>query len=307
VTPARPPAIETSPEVEAALAAGRAVVALESTIIAHGFPRPDNIEVARAMEAAVREAGAVPATVAVLGGVVRVGLAAAELERLAFGADVAKCSTRDLAFVRATGGDGATTVAATARLAAAAGIAVFATGGIGGVHRGAGTSFDVSADLVELGRTRVAVVCSGAKSILDLAATCEALETHGVAVIGFRCDEFPAFYSRESGLGLTRTVADVTALAAVVRSHRDLDLPGGLVVCNPPPADVALARDELDALVERALSLAAAEGVGGGALTPFLLAALDRLSKGRTRAVNRALAVGNAALAGRLASALAAG
>ena len=292
--------VQISDEVRAALDCGGPGVALESTIIAHGFPRPDNLAVGFELEAAVRAAGATPATIALFDGRVRVGLDRPALERLAAG-EVAKCSLRDIAALTAAGAAGATTVAATLRIAAAAGIAVFATGGIGGVHRGAGGATDVSADLAELARSRVAVVSAGAKSILDLAATLEVLETHGVPVIGFGTDEFPAFLSQTSGLRLRHRVDTVTALARIVRAQRDLDLPAGLLICQPPPAAQAMAAAEVEDLVDRAVAEAAEAGIAGAALTPYLLAAMDRLSAGRTRRVNRALAIANAQLAAALA------
>lgn len=291
--------MQISDEVGAALDQGDPVVALESTIIAHGFPRPDNLELGLELEAAIRAAGATPATIALFDGRVRVGLDRPTLERLAT-EDVAKCSLKDIAAIAAAGAAGATTVAATLRIAAAAGIAVFATGGIGGVHRD-GTALDVSADLAELARSRVAVVAAGAKSILDLAATLEVLESHGVPVIGFGTDELPAFHSRTSGLKLAHRVDTVAALARIVQAQRELDLPAGLLVCQPPPAAEAMTAAEVEDLVGRAGGEAAAAGVAGGALTPFLLAAMDRLSAGRTRRVNRALAIANAELGGALA------
>jgi pseudouridine-5'-phosphate glycosidase len=300
--------LDCSDEVVAALGAGRAVVALESSIVAQGFPRPANRTLAAELHDAVRTAGAVPAMVAVLDGRIRVGLDAAALDRLAADPAVGKCSTRDLAFLVAGEASGATTVAATARIAAAAGIAVFATGGIGGVHRrlaGERGPLDVSADLVELSRTAIAVVASGAKSILDLAATLEALEALGVPVVGFRTGEFPAFHTARSGLKLAHRVDDVAALADLVRAQRGLGLPAALLVCNPPPAAAALAPAELEEMLRRALVEAASAGVSGGAVTPFLLAALNRLSGGRTQTVNRALALANATLAAELAMALA--
>ena len=293
-----------SEEVGAALAAGGPVVALESSLIAHGFRSPDNLAVGRTLEAAVRDEGAVPATVGVIAGEIRVGLDASEMARIAE-RDVEKCSARDLSFVCAMGRDGATTVAATVRIAAAAGIAVFATGGIGGVHRGASVSYDISADLIELSRANVAVVCAGAKTLLDLKATLEVLETQGVPVIGYACDEFPAFYTAESGLPLNQRVASVAVLARVVARHRALALPGGLVICNPPPREVSLAAPELEALVAAALFQAEAQNVSGAALTPFVLDQLDGLSGGRTRTCNKALAESNARLAARLTVVLA--
>lgn len=294
-----------SSAVRAALDDGRPVVALESTIIAHGFPHPENLAVGRALEAAVAEAGAVPATIAVLDGEIRAGLTDGELERLA-SADVAKCSVRDLPAICAHGRDGATTVAATLRVAAAAGIKVFATGGIGGVHRTAGGPADVSADLPELARSHAAVVSAGAKSILDLPATAEQLETYGIPVIGYRCDEFPAFHCRDSGLALAHRADTPADLAAIVAAHRDLGLPGAVLVCNPPPEEVAMGSDEIEALVGQAIRAAEAAGLTGPRVTPFLLAEINRLSGGRTERVNRALAVSNASLGASLAAALAA-
>ncbi len=289
-------------EVEDALRRGGAVVALESTIIAHGFPYPDNLALAEEMEAAVRGAGAVPATIAVIGGRFCIGLAERERQYLAAGEGIAKCSTRDLGVVSARGGDGATTVAATSRLAWMAGINVFATGGIGGVHPPVpGAPPDVSADLLELSRTPVTVVCSGAKSILDLPATLEVLESLGVPVIGYRTDRFPAFHAVDSGLDVPHRADSVTALAEIVHRHRALTLPGGVLVANPPPADLAIDRMGMEAMVAAALDEAADRGIAGPALTPFLLAALDRISDGRTGRVNRGLALANAKLAAEIA------
>jgi pseudouridine-5'-phosphate glycosidase len=297
--------IELASEVAAAMAAGRPVVALESSIIAHGFPGPDNRTLADELAAAVRTAGAVPAMIAVLDGRIRVGLDGAALDHLA-GRDVAKASTRDLGPLIAAGASAGTTVAATARIAALAGIKVFATGGIGGVHRrlpGDTAPPDISADLGELGRTPVAVVSAGAKSILDLPATVEMLETLGVGVIGYGTPAFPAFHSRESGIGLAHRADRIEQLASAVRAH--LELAGSAVlVCNPPPEDVAIPWPELAAWIDAALQEAMRDGVTGQRVTPFLLKALDRLSGGRSRAVNRALALSNAALGARLAAAL---
>ena len=287
--------IVISADVRAALAAGRPVVALESSIVAHGFPAPENRRLADALHETVREGGATPAMAAVLGGEIRLGLDADGLDRLAAGG-ATKCSARDLAFCP---GDGGTTVAATARIAAAAGVRVFATGGIGGVHRGA---LDVSADLPELARAPVAVVSSGAKSILDLPATLEALDALGVPVLGFRCAAFPAFHTADSGLALKHRFDDESALAQALLRHWALPGAGGVLVCNPPPAEAAMARQEVEALVGRALA-EAAEAKGDRA-TPAALSALDRLSGGRTTAVNRALALANARLGATLACAL---
>jgi pseudouridine-5'-phosphate glycosidase len=236
--------------------------------------------------------------------VVHVGLSDWQLDLIAERDDIAKCSLRDLAAVCRTGGHGATTVSATMRLAALAGIDVFATGGIGGVHPGAAITFDVSADLTELGRTPVAVMCAGAKSILDLPATLEMLETLGVPVVGYGCDTFPAFHSRDSGLPLRHRVDTPDEAAGLIRAQRALGLDAGILVCNPPPEEVAMTRPELDVLVARAQDRARDAGISGAALTPYLLAALNDLSGGRTRSINRALAIANARLGARIAAAL---
>jgi pseudouridine-5'-phosphate glycosidase len=295
--------IDVASDVADALAEGRPVIALESSIVAHGFPRPENRELADALAAAVTAAGAVPAMIAVVDGRLRVGLDAAALDRIA-GEDVAKASTRDLGPLIAAGRTAGTTVAATARIAALAGIRVFATGGIGGVHRRLDDGPpDISADLAELGRTPIGVVSAGAKSILDLPATVEMLETLGVGAIGFGTREFPAFHSRESGLPLPHHCDRVEVLAAAVRAH--LTLTGtAILVCNPPPAEVAVPWAELSGWVEAALEAAARDGVTGQRTTPYLLAALNRLSSGRSQAVNRSLALSNATLAAKLAAAL---
>ena len=293
-------------EVRAALAAGRPVVALESSLVAHGFPKPDNLDLAREIEATLRAGGAVPATIAVVGGEIRVGLGADELRLIATDPGVRKCSTRDLGHLIAARSHGATTVAATARIAAAVGVEVFATGGIGGVHRGAVRSHDISADLVELGRTPIAVVCAGAKALLDLPATLEFLETQSVAVIGYRCDEFPAFYTAASGLPLGCRADDAAHLAAIVDAHRRAGAPSAVVICNPPPERHALPAAELERLVAQALAAAAESGVSGADLTPFVLADLARRSDGRTRGCNRALVLDNVRVGAALACALSA-
>lgn len=292
------------PAVAAAFARGEPVVALESTLICHGLPRPRNLDLARTVEAAVRAEGAVPATVALIDGQIRLGLDDATLVRLAQAEGVAKCSPRDLPLVLAQGGLGATTVAGTIRIAAAHGIRVMATGGIGGVHRGGEASLDVSADLHELARSGVAVVCSGAKIILDLPRTLEVLESLGVPVVGYGTDRFPAFYARDSGLAVP-CVADVAGLAGLVRAQAELGWPSGLVVAQPPPADLALPAAELEAWIAVALGEARAAGIRGAAETPALLAALARRSEGRTVALNEALVLENARLAARLAAAVA--
>lgn len=285
----------------------RVRVALESTLIAHGLPWPDNRETARASEAAVREAGAEPATIAVLGGSIRVGLTPEELERLArapAGA-VLKAGRRDLAWAVARGLDAATTVGATLWIARRHGIGIMATGGLGGVHRGAGSTFDVSADLDELARADGAlVVCSGVKSILDVPATLENLETRGVAVVGYRCDEFPGFTTTSSGLPVEARVDSPGEAAEVVRAHRRLGLPGAIVLAQPPPADLALSRDEVESALDAALRRAEGRGVSGKAITPFLLDALREATGGRSLAANTALIVANARLAGEVATEL---
>ena len=294
--------LDCHPEVQTALAAGAPVVALESTLIAHGMPWPHNLETGRRLEAEVRRHGAVPATIAVLGGRLKVGLSAAELEGLARGgARVAKASRRDLALLVATGADGATTVAATMIVAALAGIKVFATGGIGGVHRGAERSFDISADLLELAQTPVAVVCAGAKSILDLGLTLEVLETHGVPVIGYRCSSLPAFYVRDSGHALAQRLDQPEALALAMHAHWQLGLKGGLVIANPIPAQHEMPRERIDAAIDQALAEAAAQGIQGKASTPFLLARVADLTGGDSLAANIALVLNNAALAAQVA------
>ena len=295
--------LQIDPMVERALAAGWPVVALESTLICHGLPRPRNLELGRAVEAAVRAEGAEPATIAIVDGIIRVGLDADTLVRLAQADGVVKCSPRDLALVMATGGMGATTVAGTIRIAAGAGIRVMATGGIGGVHRGGESSLDVSADLYELARTGVAVVCSGAKIILDLPRTMEVLETLAVPVVGYRCASLPAFYARDSGLPVPE-LDNVPALAELVRAQAELGWPSGIVVANPPPAELALPLEQLERWIAQAAADAQAQGIGGKDTTPFLLAALARLSDGRTVTLNEALVLDNARVAARLAKAL---
>ncbi len=295
------------PEVAGALAEGRPVVALESTIIAHGMPFPENLETARSVEAIVRERGAVPATIAVLGGKIRVGLDQAALARLGEGRDVAKASRRDLPILVARKLDGATTVAATMIAAALAGIEVFVTGGLGGVHRGAGSSFDVSADLRELAETNVAVVCAGAKAILDLGATLEVLETNGVPVVGYRTARFPAFWVRDSGFDLDHRADSAAEIAAVVRAKRDLGLAGGVVVANPIPEEHALDPELVEQAIGDALAAATARGVTGKEVTPFLLSRVEAATDGRSLEANVALVESNAALGARLAAELAGG
>ncbi|HKK36698.1 MAG TPA: pseudouridine-5'-phosphate glycosidase [Paracoccaceae bacterium] len=293
-----------SEAVADALAEGRPVVALESTILAHGLPAPRNLEVAAALEDVVRAGGAVPATIAVLDGRLRVGLDAAALERLAAGG-VAKLSRADLAAALATGGDGATTVAATMIAARAAGIEVFATGGIGGVHRGAEATWDVSADLRELAETPVTVVAAGAKAILDLPRTLEVLETLGVPVIGWRTDAFPAFWSRESGLPCPLRMETAAEVARAHRMRAALGLPGGQLLAVPIPEAAEVPRAEIEAAVADALAAAARDGVTGKAVTPFLLSRIVEATGGRSLEANVALVLNDAAVATEVAVALA--
>jgi pseudouridine-5'-phosphate glycosidase len=301
------PPLALAPEVAEALAAGAPVVALESTIITHGMPFPANVETARAVEAEVRRAGAIPATIAVMGGAIRVGLPPADLDALGRARGVRKLSRADLAWCLATGETGATTVAATMICAHLAGIAVFATGGIGGVHRGAEATWDVSADLHELARTPVTVVAAGAKAILDLPKTLEVLETLGVPVIAFGQDAFPAFWSRDSGLRAPLRADTAEAVAAAHRMRARLGLPGGQLVANPIPRKAEIPRAEIVPAIEAALAEAAAAGVAAKDVTPFLLDRLNTITAGRSLAANIALVRANAALAARIAGALAAG
>ena len=299
------PRLHIRPEVADALEGGRAVVALESTVISHGLPPPHNLEIARRLEAVIRERGAVPATIAILDGQLRVGLDDAEIEHLATASGIAKVSRRDLGAVLARGGDGATTVASTMIAAAMAGIRVFATGGIGGVHRSGESSLDVSADLIELGRSPVAVVASGAKAILDLPRTLEVLETHGVPVIGYGTDRFPAFFSRDSGLALDARADGPETAAAIMAAHWDLGLSSGLLIGNPVPEADGLAPEEVETWIQTALGEAEAAAITGAEVTPFLLGRLTELSGGRTLAANMALLENNAAVAAEISRAFA--
>ena len=292
--------LHVTPEVADALAQGGPVVALESTIVTHGMPYPDNLTTAQGVEQVVREAGAVPATIAVLDGELCVGLDDAALERLAAGAGsaaIAKASRRDLPALMAAGASAGTTVAATMFLAHRAGIPIFATGGIGGVHRGAEHTFDVSADLDELGSTPVAVVCAGAKSILDLPKTLEMLETYGVPVIGVGTDEFPAFFTRSSGLPVDHRVEGASDLAAVLREHARLGMRGGVLVVNPIPEADALDPADIDARIAEAIADAEREGISRKEVTPYLLARINDLTGGRSLVANIALIRHNARLA----------
>ncbi len=295
-------AIRRGAAVAAALASGRPVVALESTIVSHGLPRPDNLRVAREIERTVRDAGAVPATIGMIGGQLVVGLDDDELGRLAAGDAVAKLSVRDLAIAAARGVDGATTVAATSAVAAAAGIGVFATGGLGGVHRGADVSYDESADLVTLARTPIVVVCAGVKSILDVGATLERLETLGVAVAGYRSRRFAGFLVTDSGFDLDWSVDSPAEVAAVIAARRAQQLPvGALVLSNALPPDEQLDPDLHDRTLADGLAKLAAEGVSGKAVTPYLLAHFHAVTHGDSLAANVRAVLRNADLAARIA------
>ncbi|MFQ5813087.1 MAG: pseudouridine-5'-phosphate glycosidase [Anaerolineae bacterium] len=293
---------EIRSEVQNALNANSPVVALESALISHGLSYPQNLETAQALEQAVRESGALPATIAVIEGQIRVGLTEGELERLATQKGVRKVSRRDLPLAVARGEEGATTVAATMYVAALTGIEVLATGGIGGVHRG--QPFDVSADLPELAQTRVAVVCSGAKSILDLPLTLEWLETHGVPILGYQTDEFPAFYSRESGLPVDACVDTPAEAASIIRTKWELGLEGGVLVTVPVPEGAELPRELAEEAIERALAAAQEQGIAGKALTPFLLSQIAQSTEGASIKANVALLKNNVAVAARIAAAL---
>ena len=293
-----------SPEVAAARAAGKPIVALESTIISHGMPYPQNVHTAREVEQVIRDAGAVPATIAIIGGKICVGLSEDQLETLGSSPDAIKVSRRDLPYVLAQARLGATTVAATMICAELAGIEVFVTGGIGGVHRGAETSFDISADLQELAQTSVAVDCAGVKSILDIGLTLEYLETQGVPVISVGQPGFPAFFTRDSGFKADFQLDSPEEQAAFIRTKWQLGLKGGVVVSNPVPAESAMAPDEIDAIIHQALGEAQQQAVTGKQVTPFLLARIKELTGGRSLATNIALVKHNALVGARLAVAL---
>ncbi len=305
-TPQKPPftgalPLTFSPEVASAQQTGAPVVALESTIITHGMPWPQNVETARAVEDAVRGAGAAPATIAIMAGRIHIGLTDAELDALGQAKGVAKLSRADLAACLTRGDVGATTVAATMICAHLAGISVFATGGIGGVHRGADTSFDISADLLELAATPVTVVAAGAKAILDLPKTLEVLETHGVPVIAYGQDDFPAFWSRTSGLRAPLRMDSAAMIAAAHAMRGLLGLPGGQLVANPIPPEAEIARAVITPVIEAALAEAAAQGITAKHVTPFLLQRIFEMTEGRSLASNIALVLNNARLAAAIA------
>ena len=297
--------LDVAPEVREALAAGRPVVALESTIISHGMPYPKNVETALLVEQTIRDNGAVPATIAVIGGRLKAGLSREEIEYLGkAGRSVAKASRRDLPALVARGADGATTVATTMIIAHMAGIRIFATGGIGGVHRGAEVTMDISADLEELAQTPVMVVCAGAKSILDLGLTLEYLETKGVPVLGYGTEELPAFYTRQSGFRVDYRVDSPEELAAIYRAQRDMDYRGGMLVTNPIPAEYAMDKAVIDKAIDEALRAAEEQGVRGKETTPFLLAKVVELTGGDSLESNIKLVLNNAALAAKTAACL---
>ncbi|MBR1842643.1 MAG: pseudouridine-5'-phosphate glycosidase [Oscillospiraceae bacterium] len=297
--------LDIAPEVQKALSENRPVVALESTIISHGMPYPQNVETALNVERIIREAGAVPATCAIIGGRLKAGLSEAEIEHLGKkGYDVPKASRRDLPVLVARGSDGATTVTTTMMIAAMAGIKVFATGGIGGVHRGAETTMDISADLEELGQTPVMVICAGAKSILDLGLTLEYLETKGVPVIGFGTEELPAFYTRHSGFGVDYRIDTPEELAAAFKAQRDMGYKGGMLVTNPIPEEYSMDKATIDAAIEKALGECRAQGIHGKQTTPFLLARIKDITGGDSLASNIQLVYNNARLAAKTATEL---
>jgi len=290
-----------SSEVKKALSENAPIVALESTIISHGMPYPQNIEVARKVEATVRNNGATPATIAILEGSIHVGLQDEELEVFAQSKDVMKCSRRDLPFVISKKMNGATTVAATMIIAEMAGIKIFATGGIGGVHRNAENTWDVSADLIELAQTNVAVVSAGAKAILDLPKTLEYLETFGVPVIGFNTQEFPAFYTRSSGLKLSLQLNSAEEIASFLQAKWKMNLKGGAIIANPIPKEFELNSSEIEAAIQQAVLEANAKGITGKETTPFLLKRLNEATKGESQKANKALVLNNAKVAAEIA------
>ena len=294
--------LDVNPEVAEAIANGRPVVALESTIISHGMPYPQNVETALNVERIIRENGAVPATIAIIGGRLKAGLTAEEIEYFGKkGQAIHKASRRDLAVLCARGEDGATTVTTTMIIAHMAGIKIFATGGIGGVHRGAETTMDISADLEELGQTPVMVVCAGAKSILDLGLTLEYLETKGVPVLGYGTNELPAFYTRKSGFGVDYRVDTPEELAAAFKAQNDMELGGGMLVTNPIPEEYAMPLETINAAIEQAVSECNAKGIHGKETTPFLLARVSELTGGNSLASNIQLVYNNAKVAAQTA------
>ncbi|RUS42880.1 pseudouridine-5'-phosphate glycosidase [Cohnella sp. AR92] len=296
--------LQFTPEVEEALKNGKPVVALETTIISHGMPYPQNIEMARAVENIIREQGAVPATIGIMDGHIKIGLNDEELEAFATSKNVEKVSRRDFAYILSSGKIGATTVAATMIGAALAGIEVFATGGIGGVHREGENTMDVSADLTELANTNVAVVCAGAKSILDIGRTLEYLETHGVPVVGYKTDEFPSFYSRESGYGVDFRHDTPDEVATTLKTKWELGLNGGAIIANPVPEEYAMKNEEIEGVIKQALQEANEQNITGKRVTPFLLGRIKQLTGGDSLATNIQLVYHNAKVAAQIAVAL---
>ena len=297
--------LDIAPEVAAALAEGKPVVALESTIISHGMPYPQNVETALAVEKIVRDNGAVPATIAIIGGRLKAGLTPEEIEYFGKkGPEIAKASRRDLPVLIAKGQDGACTVTTTMMIAHMAGISVFATGGIGGVHRGAETTMDISADLEALGQTPVMVICAGAKSILDLGLTLEYLETKGVPVIGYGTDELPAFYTRKSGFGVDYRLDTPAELAAAFHAQREMGLKGGMLVTNPIPEEYSMDADVINAAIDKAVAECKAQGIHGKATTPFLLARIKDITGGDSLDSNIQLVFNNARVAAKTAAEL---
>lgn len=297
--------LDIKPEVQKALEEGKAVVALESTIISHGMPYPQNVEMALKVEDIIRENGAVPATIAILDGKLKVGLTKEEVERLGQSQEAVKTSRRDIPFIIAKGLDGATTVASTMIIANLAGIKVFATGGIGGVHRGAQETFDISADLMELANTDVAVVCAGAKSILDIGLTLEYLETQGVPVVGYQTDELPAFYTRKSGFGVDYRVESPAEMAKALKTKWDLNLKGGVVIANPVPEAYQMDFDTINNAIADAVKEAAEKGIKGKESTPFLLGKVKEITKGASLTTNIELVYNNAKIGAQTAVELA--
>lgn len=293
--------LSIAPEIQEALAAGKPVVALESTILSHGMPYPENLEFSHKVEEIVREEGAIPATTAIIGGKLCIGLTSDQLELMCKAENVGKVSRRDVATYVATGMAGATTVATTMMLAELAGIRFFATGGIGGVHRGAETTMDISADLQELANTQVAVICAGAKSLLDIGLTLEYLETMGVPVIGLQTDDFPAFYCRKSGFGVDFNAPDEATVAKIMKTKWDLGLKGGSVIANPIPEEYELDFDEMNAVIERAIESAKKDGIRGKDTTPYLLTHIKDYTEGVSLASNLQLAYHNARRAAKIA------
>lgn len=293
--------LNVHPEVKKALAEGLPVVALESTIISHGMPYPKNIEMAKTVSKIIRENGAIPATIAIIDGVLKVGLTTEEIEFLGTSKDVVKASRRDLPFIISKKLNGATTVATTMILANLAGVKVFATGGIGGVHRGAQETFDISADLQELANTNVAVICAGAKSILDIGLTLEYLETNGVPVVGFETEEFPAFYTRKSGFGVDYKVESSLEVASALKAKWDLNLKGGMVIGNPIPKEFEMDYDTINNAIESALKEAEEKNIAGKKVTPFLLDRVKTITEGKSLDANIELVYNNAKVAAQIA------